>query len=122
DVRLLQRRGDLDFAIEPLGADPLRQLGGEDLYDDLAPQLGIFGDEDAGHPAAAQLTLQCVCRTECRLELFAQVHATEGRARESSDWGECGARLKYDRDRTSASVSACPGGAIRGPTSTTVRR
>ena len=47
DVRLLERRGELDLALEALGADPLRELGRQDLHNDLSSEARFVGHEHA---------------------------------------------------------------------------
>jgi len=68
DVRVLELRGDLDLATEPLVVHSRRELGGEDLHDHLPPQRHVGRDEDAAHPAAGQLTFERVRGCECGLE------------------------------------------------------
>jgi hypothetical protein len=74
DVRLLQRRGEPDLALEPLGADALRELGREELDDDFATEARLVGQEDARHAAAAELLLEGIGGAERRLQLRAQIH------------------------------------------------
>jgi hypothetical protein len=52
---LLERRGELDLALEALGADPGRKLGRKHLDDDRSSEARLFGDEYARHPAATDL-------------------------------------------------------------------
>ena len=73
DVRLLERRRRADLALEPLGADAGGELGRQDLDDDLASEPRLVGDEDARHPAAAELALERVGSTQRRLELGLKV-------------------------------------------------
>ncbi len=72
DVRLLQRGDRPDLALEPLGAEPLREVGREHLHDDLALEPLLLGDEDAAHAAAAELALEAVGVAERLLELRQQ--------------------------------------------------
>ena len=72
DVRLLQRGSEADLALEPLGAQPLGQLGREYLEHDAPPEARLLGHEDAAHPAAAELALQGVGRAERVLQSVAQ--------------------------------------------------
>ena len=67
---------ELDLALEPLGADAGGELGRQHLHDDLAAERGLVGDEDARHPAAAELALDGVGATERVLELVAKAHRT----------------------------------------------
>ena len=61
-----------DLALEPLGAEPLREVGREHFHDDLALEPLLVGDEDAAHPAAAELALEAVGVAERFLELRQQ--------------------------------------------------
>ncbi|CAA9292297.1 MAG: hypothetical protein AVDCRST_MAG11-198 [uncultured Gemmatimonadaceae bacterium] len=72
DVRLLERRGQLDLPREALGVERRGQLGGEDLHHDVAAERLLARHEDARHARAAQLALQRVGRAEGRLELVAE--------------------------------------------------
>ena len=58
DMRLLQRRGELDLAREALGAQPCGQLRREHLHHHLASQRLVAREEHTGHAAAAKLALQ----------------------------------------------------------------
>jgi hypothetical protein len=49
DVRLLQRGGESDLAREALGAQVLRQLGGQHLDDHVALEGGIAREEHPRH-------------------------------------------------------------------------
>ena len=69
------RRGELDLALEAVDVDALRQFGRQDLDDDLARPSAFFGDEDARHPAAAELALDGVGRAECGLQIRAEIHS-----------------------------------------------
>ena len=60
DVRLLESRGELDFPREALGAHPLHEFGSDDLDHHFAPQRHLVGHEDARHPTATELALECV--------------------------------------------------------------
>ena len=64
-----------DLALEPFGAQPLRQIRREHLHDDLALESQLLGDEDAAHAAAAELALQAVGVAEGFLELGPQLGA-----------------------------------------------
>ena len=48
---------------------PAASSGREHLHDDLASEPDFVGDEDARHPAAAELALERVRSTQRRLEL-----------------------------------------------------
>jgi len=55
DVRVLERGGDLDLALEPLGVDAGGHVGREHLHHDPAAKGHVLRDEDAAHPRTAQL-------------------------------------------------------------------
>jgi hypothetical protein len=74
DVGLLQRRGELDLALEPLSADPGRELGAEHFDHDPAAQTRFVSNEHARHPATAELSLDGVRPTQVGLQLLAQIH------------------------------------------------
>ena len=59
-VRMLQPRGDLDLAAEPLGAERRREVGAQHLDRHLAVVLEVFGEIDHRHPALAELALDAV--------------------------------------------------------------
>ena len=67
-MRVLELRADLDLAAEALVVHPRRELGREDLHHDLPLQRHVGGDEDARHPAAAQLAFELVLRGQGLLE------------------------------------------------------
>ena len=74
DVGVLEGRGDLDLAEEPLAAEHGRQLGLEQLDGDGAAVLQVLGEEDDRHPAVAELPLDPVSIAERRPELLEEVH------------------------------------------------
>jgi hypothetical protein len=57
---MLQRGGEADLALEPLGAHARGQFRGEHLHDDLSAEPHFLGEEDAAHAAAAELALDAV--------------------------------------------------------------
>jgi hypothetical protein len=79
DVRLLQRRRELDLALEALGADALEEIGGEHLDDHLATEADFVGDEDTTHTAATELALEGISRAERCLQLVAKIRHGGGR-------------------------------------------
>ncbi len=81
DLRMLQLCREPDLALKPLGTELGGQLGREHFDDDLASERRLLGDEDARHPAAAQLALDPVDRAECRLQAFAKVDRGIGHGR-----------------------------------------
>jgi len=60
DVGMLQRGGEPDLTLEPLGAHPRGQLGREHFHHHLPAEPYFLGEEDATHAAAAELTLDTV--------------------------------------------------------------
>jgi hypothetical protein len=57
---MLQAGGQLDLALEPVGADQRPQLGTQDLQRDGAFVPDIAREIDGSHPAAAELALDHV--------------------------------------------------------------
>ena len=74
---MLQRSGELNFALKPVGAEPGRQLGRKDLDDDLAVESDLLGDKDPAHPAATQLAFEPIAAGEGRLEAGQEVAHSE---------------------------------------------
>jgi hypothetical protein len=70
DVRMLQRRGQLNLAIEPVDAHFQREVGRKNFHDDAAGEARLFGHEDAAHAAPAELSLDSVGAAQCGLESF----------------------------------------------------
>jgi hypothetical protein len=68
DVRVLEPRREADLALEPLGGERLGEVGVEHLHHHLAPERRLVGDEDAAHPAAAELALDGVGGAERPLQ------------------------------------------------------
>jgi len=65
---MLEVRGELDLAEEPLRAEGRRQLGPQHLDGDPPPVLGILGEVDRRHPTATELALNRVAAGEGGLE------------------------------------------------------
>ena len=57
---MLELGGDLDLALESIDVDAGDQLRAEELHHDPSTECRLLGDKDAGHAAAAQLTLDQV--------------------------------------------------------------
>ncbi len=74
DVGMLELGGEVDLAAEPLDAHPGRQLGQQYLDDDPALERRLQRQEDAGHPAAAELALDPVGIAERALKLVPEIH------------------------------------------------
>ena len=67
DVRVLQPGGELDLALEALGAQRAREIGVEHLERDRPVVPQILGEEDGGHAAPPELALEGVRRGKRRL-------------------------------------------------------
>jgi hypothetical protein len=79
DVGVVQAGGGVDLALEPLGAEGRGEVGVEDLEGDQPIVLEIAGEEDGGHAAPPELSLECVAAAQPFLELRPQVgHARTG--------------------------------------------
>src|SRR5258705_3181873 len=61
------------LAAEAVDVDPTGEIGRQHLHDDRAPERRLGGDEDAAHPATAELLLERIGGTECALQLVAQL-------------------------------------------------
>ena len=59
--------------MEPVDVDAGEEIGRQQLHHDLPSERRLFGEEDAGHAAAAELTLERVRAAESRLEVVAEV-------------------------------------------------
>ena len=64
DVGLLKRRRQLDLPLETIQAHLGRDVGREHLDDDLAAQPLLPREENARHPAAAELALDLIAAAE----------------------------------------------------------
>jgi hypothetical protein len=74
---MLKLRGELDLALKAHGTDGARALGRKNLDDDRPTKGAIRRQEQAAHPAAAQLALELVRPADDSLELLAQIsHGT----------------------------------------------
>src|SRR5262245_46436395 len=72
-MRMLQLRGEEDFALEAVHADAVRQAWSEDLNHD-APIDGMFAREvGAGHATAAEFPLERVAAGQRLLEARSEV-------------------------------------------------
>ena len=60
DVRMLELRGELDLAPEPLAVLARREVRGQDFDDDLPVQRLLGRHEHTAHAAAGQLAFQDV--------------------------------------------------------------
>ena len=71
DVGMLQPRGELDLALEPLGAERGGDLGVQDLERDGAVVAQVVGEEDDGKSRRGPTRVRCdsgqlVRRRACR--------------------------------------------------------
>ena len=73
DVGMLERRGELDLAPEPVHAHGGRELRRQHLDHDLPAEARLLGDEHAAHGAAAQLALEQVAIGQGRPEAIEHV-------------------------------------------------
>ncbi len=82
DVRMLQAGGESHLTLEALDAHGGGGLRGEDLHDHLALDLHLFGEEDATHPAPAELAQDPVAGANrvlhLALEISQAVHPGKG--------------------------------------------
>jgi len=65
DVRMRQRRGDLDLDEEPLRPDARRQVGPQHLHRDEPVVPQVLRQIDGGHPSRAELSLDAVAVGQC---------------------------------------------------------
>lgn len=65
---MLELRGDVNLAQEPIGADHRRQLGSQHLYCDLAIVLHVSRAEHGRHTALGNLALDPISIRECCLK------------------------------------------------------
>ncbi len=73
DVGVLELGREVDLALEAVDTYAGRQLGRQDLHDHRALEPHLFGEEDAAHPAAAELALNGVGSAEVGLQLLAEL-------------------------------------------------
>ena len=64
DVRMLQRSGEHDLALEPVDGDAGGEVERQDLDDDLPAERVVSGDKHDRHAATAELTLDGVGSAE----------------------------------------------------------
>ena len=68
---MLQPGGEVDFTLEPLGAEGGGELGMENLERYRPVVLQVVGEEDRGHAPASELPLDRIAVCQGRLELLA---------------------------------------------------
>jgi hypothetical protein len=71
-VGVLQPGSELDLALEPVAIDSGRHVGGKHLDHHPPAEGRLLRQEYAAHPATAQLSLDAVGGTDCRLESLYQ--------------------------------------------------
>jgi hypothetical protein len=64
---------EVDLALEAVDAHPRCHLRRQDLHDDRALEPHLLGEEDAAHPAPAELALDSVSAAEMGLQLLAEL-------------------------------------------------
>jgi hypothetical protein len=104
DVRMMQTRCELNFPPETFGAHDTAELRRQHLDDDGASQRILARYVHARHPAASELALDRVGRSERRLKLVAQLGA-HGGARSQFGLVQRSARLRARRVRGLLRVS-----------------
>ena len=72
DVRVLQRRRQLDLPLEAFDAHARRDVGGEDLDHDLTVEADLARRKDARHASAAELPLYGVAISQEAGEILEQ--------------------------------------------------
>ena len=80
-MRMLQRGSQLAFAAEALGVYAGRHLRGQDLHHHRPPQRTLLCEEDATHPAAAELLVDVVGVAEDTLQARLEIDHTATRSR-----------------------------------------
>jgi hypothetical protein len=71
-VRVLEPGREADLALEPLGGQPRRELGGEHLDHHAAAEARVLGQEHPRHPPTPELALERVRAAQCRPKPRAQ--------------------------------------------------
>ena len=80
DVRMLELRGELDLAPEPVDVHPRGEIGRQHLDDDRPRQRALPGDEHAAHPPAHELAIELVGGSEGGGQAFAEgIHGVGNR-------------------------------------------
>jgi hypothetical protein len=95
-VRMLQRRGQHDLAIEALDGDRRRQLRGQHLHHDATIQGRVQRDEHARHSATGELALDGEGGTERLLESFPDISQRKSRNATELDDYQC----RFDTGKT----------------------
>ena len=90
DVRVLQPRRQAHLALEALDADGRGGFRREDLHHHLALDLHLFGEEDAAHPAAAELAQDEVAGADRVLHLALEISQAIHLERECSNMSDSG--------------------------------
>src|SRR5262249_24571461 len=88
DVRVLQRGGQHDLALESVDRNRGRELEWQHLDDDGSPQRVVSRHEHARHTSAAELSLEGVGGTQRSLQFFSKYgHIRVRRARGIPSYG-----------------------------------
>jgi hypothetical protein len=103
---MLKLGSELDLTPKPVEHDRPRELGGEDLQDNLPIEGDLVREEDARHAAAAKFTLDCVAGPKSGLKLESELVGQYYLARMSRREGRCSQR--YGLAAPTATVLASP--------------
>ena len=102
---MLQASGDLDLAQEAVGAERGRQLLVQQLDRDGPVMLQVLGEEDRGHAAPAELSLDRVMLDERITQCFQEIsHWAAARWRSRS----LAYRAVHPPARWPSSLRSCP--------------
>ena len=81
DVRVLETGRQVDLALEAVGAETGRKIGGKDLDDNPPIERGVMHEEHTRHASAAELALDAERWAKAYLEPLLEVGDTVPRAR-----------------------------------------
>ena len=122
DVRVLEPGGEVDLALEALGAERGGELGEQDLEGDRAVVAEVVGQVDDGHAAAAELALERVAVGEGVAQAVRHAHGapavreTDCLVRGSGDGGQVNPdRAARQRARVGPASRTRAGRPIRPP-------
>jgi len=79
-VGVLETGGEMDLALEAVGAEAGGKIGGKNLDDDPSIERGVVHEEDTRHPSAAELALDAVGGAKAQLEPLLEVGDSSPRA------------------------------------------
>jgi hypothetical protein len=80
DVRVLETGREVDLALEAVGAETGRKIGGKDLDDNPSIERGVMYEEHTRHASAAELALDAEHWAKAYLESLLEVGDTVPRA------------------------------------------